>query len=234
MKKINIFTLLILVNYNLISQNTNVVSYGVIFENVIENDENLKNSFFFKLILESQNDIKFELKFNDSVSSFKAKENLKLDNRNKVKMASNLIVEGEYFRNIKSNIIINKAYGINHYIDKDLVWLISSENKTIDSIVCYKATSVKKIENSKGSLSFPITAWFAPSIPYQYGPSVFGGLPGLIVELHERNFVILLNKITFNTNEEVEKFPTKNIISEEEYNEKTIWILSLKIFKKVC
>jgi GLPGLI family protein len=213
-----LFTLIL--SFNLFSQTTTVVDYGVIFDTSNEKDDQLKNSLFFKIISDSQNDIQFELKFNDSLSSFKAKDNLSLNNRNKVKMASGLVVEGEYFRNINSNQIINKAYGLNHSIDNDLEWTILKESKIIDSIFCYKAISEKKIENSKGVFKYPITAWFAPSIPNQFGPSLYGGLPGLIVELHERNFVIFLDKITFNSDKKVDEMPSKNVLTEDEYKKK--------------
>lgn len=221
MKHTHIIIIIIVtvLKFSAFSQNT-TVDYKIIFNTIDEKNEKLKNSFFFKVISESEKDINYELTFNDSVSSFKAKEMLDLDIKNKVKFASNLIVEGNYYRNIKSNKIIKNAYGINYFFEKELVWKTENESKIIDSILCYKATTEKKVTNSKGVLTLPITAWYAPSLPYQYGPSEYGNLPGLIVELHERNFIIFIDKITFNSDKKVDEMPTKNVLTEDEYKKK--------------
>ena len=58
-------------------------------------------------------------------------------------------------------------------------WVITSEKKKIAGIECKKATTFYRCAN--------YTAWFAPSIPVQFGPWKLGGLPGLIFELVNEN-----------------------------------------------
>lgn len=59
-----------------------------------------------------------------------------------------------------------------------VAWKLGSEKKKVLEYICMGATlSVDDQE---------IVAWFAPEIPVPLGPSVFGGLPGLILAV-ERN-----------------------------------------------
>lgn len=60
-------------------------------------------------------------------------------------------------------------------------WQLSKENSiTIKGITCFKATS--EYVNIKGETK-NITAYYAPSLSYPYGPAGFNGLPGLIMKL---------------------------------------------------
>lgn len=68
-----------------------------------------------------------------------------------------------------------------------------------------------------------IIAWFAPSLPYAYGPKDYGGLPGLILELTEKETTYYASKINITKNKEVKiDFPKGKMITEEEYNRKAM------------
>ena len=88
-------------------------------------------------------------------------------------------------KNIK--LEIKESYGKTFLIEdiafnkKD--WTISPEIKKIGNFVVYKATTKKVVENSKGTFTHKIIAWFAPELPFSFGPIGYGGLPGLILEL---------------------------------------------------
>lgn len=56
-------------------------------------------------------------------------------------------------------------------------WTRAGESRRMDSLDCFKATTVFRGRS--------YTAWYAPSIPLANGPWKFGGLPGLIVELYD-------------------------------------------------
>lgn len=59
-----------------------------------------------------------------------------------------------------------------------VAWKLGSEKKKILEYICMGATVTLDDQE--------IVAWFAPEIPVSLGPSVFGGLPGLILAV-ERN-----------------------------------------------
>lgn len=101
-------------------------------------------------------------------------------------------------------------------------WILTSESKLIDNNLCYKATNTYTVVNPKGTFKFPVTAWYCPKLPYSYGPSGYGNLPGLILELQVRNVNYGVKKIdvhsdmTFST-----AFLKKaTILTEEELNKK--------------
>lgn len=56
-------------------------------------------------------------------------------------------------------------------------WSLIEENKMLDSLQCFKATTVFKGRN--------YIAWYCPQIAITNGPWKLGGLPGLIVEAYD-------------------------------------------------
>ncbi|WP_228394803.1 GLPGLI family protein [Chryseobacterium arthrosphaerae] len=77
-------------------------------------------------------------------------------------------------------------------INEPLNWKLSEENKTIGNIKCQKA------EVDYGGRVW--IAWFAKEIPFQEGPYIFNGLPGLIVEIYDdhKDYLFKLIKIKKN------------------------------------
>ena len=57
-------------------------------------------------------------------------------------------------------------------------WKLGSEKKKVLEYTCMNATAILDDQE--------IVAWFSPEIPVPLGPSIFGGLPGLILAV-ERN-----------------------------------------------
>jgi len=105
--------------------------------------------------------------------------------------------------------------------EKNRNWIITTETKKIGNFLCYKATLIDVVENSKGRFEHPVIAWFCPEIPYNFGPLKFGGLPGLIVELQTKDAIFGLTELRTDVkNKKLKAFDsTKTKISEEELNE---------------
>ncbi|WP_346432227.1 GLPGLI family protein [Flavobacterium acetivorans] len=98
---------------------------------------------------------------------------------------------------------------------------MQTESKIISSYLCYKAVLKIPFVNRKGEARVnEITAWFAPSLPYSFGPKHFYGLPGLILETTENKTTFLATKITFDSNEVKIDFPKGKTITKEDYDKK--------------
>lgn len=72
--------------------------------------------------------------------------------------------------------ILNDLFEIDEKLPK-FNWKISEETKMIDNLKCQKATLFYKGRNW--------IAWFSLEIPFNEGPYVFNGLPGLIVLMQD-------------------------------------------------
>jgi len=96
-------------------------------------------------------------------------------------------------------------------------WIISQETKTIHNLKCYKAIQ----EIPDGNKIREITVWFAPEVPYPYGPNGYAGLPGLIIELQDGKTTLFgLKKLTLSDVFTKIELPTEGKrIKEEEYFE---------------
>jgi GLPGLI family protein len=60
-----------------------------------------------------------------------------------------------------------------------MIWNLEKESKMIDSLECFKATTLFKGRN--------YVAWYCPKIPVPDGPWKLGGLPGLVIEAFDEN-----------------------------------------------
>jgi len=128
-----------------------------------------------------------------------------------------------YFNKVQNKKIYQtSAYGQLFLVESNLdtrQWVLTQETKTINNYLCYKATSTLVTKNSAGTFNKPIIAWYAPKLAIPFGPIGYSGLPGLIMELAEGDYIFYINKLTINLKNpyKIER-PTKGkIISEEEF-----------------
>lgn len=110
----------------------------------------------------------------------------------------------------KEKEISGKRFLIKDELPKD-EWKLTSETKKIGNYTCYKATKTKEITrksyvNTDGTLeetekkeTLLTTVWYTLQIPVINGPEMFGGLPGLILEVKEGKRTIVCSEIVLNT-----------------------------------
>lgn len=130
----------------------------------------------------SNTKLNFELVFNKQESIFKKISGLD----EKMTMVSLLAGNGIYHTTKKPNIVLiqKEAFGQLFLVKTTpLKWKLTQEFKTINKYICYKATTERIVENNKGKKKQKITAWFTTSIPVNFAPKDFSGLPGLILKL---------------------------------------------------
>ncbi len=92
-------------------------------------------------------------------------------------------------------------------------WQIHKERKTISGMPVIRATSLFRGRN--------YTAWFTPQIPVKYGPWKFHGLPGLIVEVYDRQneFIYRLKEVNYPSTRSIPKIPESKdqVVSWEDF-----------------
>lgn len=102
-------------------------------------------------------------------------------------------------------------YGVLWLVEDDLLdfdWKIINETRSILGYTCYKAISVLSSDKPTAKTT-EIVAWFAPELPFQFGPINTGGLPGLIMRLDYRNFIYIADKVFLDTKETKIQKPKK-------------------------
>jgi GLPGLI family protein len=154
--------------------------------------------------------------------------------------------DGDKYMNTKDKISYTEEdiFG-DEFVIKDslpkIAWEITSETKIIGDYNCVKATYIEpvskndleayeryqeKTKNGKSSLfemKKPepqiITAWYTSEIPVSFGPNGVWGLPGLILQLENENYIYFCTKVSIKNNETVKiKIPNAGkVISKKEY-----------------
>lgn len=168
------------------------------------------------------------LKINKKSSFYEINDNLSSDNVGDVygNLAKTLYkTDQKYYYNndIKELLIQLKSYGKTLVVKYDSIpynWKISSEQKIILGYNCFKATTTKRVQNSKGDFKFPVVVWFTPEISFQTGPEDYIGLPGLVLKATYHSstpYDIEAIQINNEQNITINKPKRGKIVSFEEY-----------------
>lgn len=205
--KISIFIFFV-ISYTF-AQNSGRVIYKSFFSES-EASEELKasNRMLYQDKLDEEmmaKQLRFSLDFNADASLFYLSESMISDAEN---ISTKKYVTGLFYgydkiyTNKKTNELIEQLYYPFGTILKrrkaDFIkWELKSESKLINNYLCYKATYTY-IQKWKGR-EFPwkVVAWYCPSIPFNIGPIRYTGLPGMILELTEKNIGYIVEKIEF-------------------------------------
>jgi GLPGLI family protein len=208
---------------------TGVATYGLYItmdEEIMKAD---KKYGYIQKAIDVSRQLEYKLFFKGKESNFYQQKNDSLD-KISVNMANSLSeVSKNIYINLNTNTLINEinADGFlvkkNEFVVKDSIsmnWEVKNESKLIGEYMCHKATTTKKVQKTDREVIETITAWFCPALPYAFGPSKYAGLPGLILELQEKNIVFVIKSLRLNNNEEyLITVPTaKKEISQAEYN----------------
>lgn len=156
----------------------------------------------------NQNESKYEM-IKEHIR-FKEFSSEKEGEESKTTTKTNIKIEGiEIYKNFNTNKFLKKqSMGSKTYLISDelenLNWILKTEKQKIGNFNCKKAI----LETNEG-----ITiAWYTDEIPISEGPSMYYGLPGLIIKIEasDRNYeLIKFEKI----NEPLEIIKPKNGIS---------------------
>ena len=112
------------------------------------------------------------------------------------------------YKNISENRMANKKelMGKVFLIKDNLVaydWELTGETKNIGNYTCYKAKFEREeediqinmidgeVKEEKVTKKRTIVAWYTPEVPISNGPSNYGGLPGLILEVNDGDQTIV-------------------------------------------
>lgn len=226
--KVKIIILCLLWNTISYSQKiAGIVTYEIADIDVQFKEGNAQNDYV-KTIIEAAKSQTFNLVFNGSLSSFTSVEVMNKENEDENLLLLAKIAyttSDSYYLDLNKKELITKTED-NILLKSSVIaseWKILKDTKKIDQYVCYKAEYVKKIMARNGKeKEIIITAWFAPSLPFSFGPKEFHGLPGLILELHQNYTTYLAKKIDLSDKELKIDFPNGKTITQEEYEKKAL------------
>lgn len=233
MKLKHIYLLVLFVFHGSIyAQTEGTIVYRIVSKK-IESKENQSESIrefnnTINAINRVRDSLRFNLDFNGQESVFYLDKRKNFGLSNEKGYNSLLRKYGSiFYRNEKTKTLIEQVnsdrYYLVNYNIEDIVWTITKEEKMINGYLCLKATSfIKDRSLIKGEYQKEIEAWFCPALAINIGPKIFGGLPGLILELNERLFTFYVDSIELNPKVKIViSRPIKGeVISRDEYLEK--------------
>lgn len=206
MKKI--FLLFILIPFLGFSQiQSGKVEYAVsmdvkMADSVIQHTDMPQLKDYIKTLIEKQKKtipfLTFQLDFNNRESLFFKQESMGNDNGFDLDKAAGVTgAKGRYYLNLTEKKSLHeveyiKTFFLVSFNFEELDWKITQETKMVNGYPCYKATAQHQPEVGRGG---KITAWFTPKLPFQFGPMVYAGLPGLILELQQGYYIFTATQI---------------------------------------
>lgn len=140
--------------------------------------------------------------------------------------------DGIYYKNIINKKYLHQSvFFEEEYLVSlsEKIWVLTKEKKVVNNFLCYKAVSeeIYFSEIFRKEVLIKHVAWYTPEIPVPFGPSVFNGLPGLVIAAQVGGYYYYADKIEFNLKENPIIRPKEGtIISELELKKK------IKVFEK--
>lgn len=165
----------------------------------------------------------FKLKFKNGISHFKIEDKLESDlNIANLKFVKNIYPENYYYHRNKTNFYIKLNFNKSGYLVKvdDSAFKVTLHsdkyNKVINGYSCSLAT-LKSITNHDSEYVYNI--WYAKEYNLPFGPSIYNGLPGLVVQVKEPSGnIIELQDLKFSDQSEITINNQLIEIAEKEFN----------------
>lgn len=162
--------------------------------------------------------IEYVLNIKEGRSSFETIRKMAISNNTNLLQSTQ--EDQTFYVDSEEYIEVLKAFGGKILISEasnQRPWKLTKEKKKILGKQCYKATH----EEEKGDKKINIEAWFAPDLPYQFGPKGHHGLPGLILEIKYNNVLVYtVTKIDWNDSLNIEKPSKGRTMSRQEFDSK--------------
>lgn len=125
-----------------------------------------------------------------------------------------------FYTNSDTDTIVGMTRSLGKIAHKPLNWEITGKTKNIGDYKCYQAVVTEKLFSRQGHYYYKeVIAWFTPEIPVNFGPKYYKGLPGLILQIEDKEYTLTATKINLNPSEDVKiKGLEKNdkVITQEE------------------
>ncbi len=134
---------------------------------------------------------KFDLKFNDGLSSFTSTALFSANYQGSLRDGVEAVEESSkadqiFYIDRKNNLFVHQLnYWLTDVLIEDAIlknnWVLKNETKVIGGYTCYKAVETKAVSYSNTPIE--TVAWYTLDINIPIGPLNYGGLPGLILRL---------------------------------------------------
>lgn len=124
-----------------------------------------------------------------------------------------------YYIDLSNNMIVQLSSALGNINRESVKWEITNQTKKIGNYICRQAIAREKLFSRQGYYYYKnVVAWFTPEIPVSFGPKNYTGLPGLILQIEDKEYTLTAVKINLNPKEnlEIKKVDDDKVISEEE------------------
>lgn len=146
--------------------------------------------------------LSFKLVFNKDEGLFSMEDIMGIDENPRMSLATGPYQGIYYQKNLNDEKLWQlESFDGTYLIDLSPVkWKLENKQKIINGYNCYKAIG-EQITSNKGNEENSIVAWYAPDIPFNFGPIGYNGLPGMILSLSTRGEHYFLNDLQLNKGE---------------------------------
>lgn len=165
--------------------------------------------------------MEFTLRFKNEKSEFSLNKFMEKDNDRYVKLAK-IGNEGVYYNNSNTceKIMQTEAYNSKYLVSlNDITWDLKKSTKNLRGYECRLAIGEKVTFKNGEEIITEVEAWYAPEIPLSYGPKMYQGLPGIIVQLKVNNEVYTLTDLDLGEGHNIKWPEDGKEITESDFQE---------------